>query len=389
MFGSGGAHQQTEKSSIMPTNTTAPRRPMNLTKRTMHTGMLSAVLLTSALALGCTSDTPLSPVTTMRSTVAWTSALPEQHVLSGTSNYDNGIHHVAFATQAGSSWDDIRITSGTAVIGESFDNDSWDPANFELSDPLIPGSASGGAYRSTGSARGLLRTVAQFRPTAETPLTVEATFRSRTDGEDLSSLAWRSSGLLSSAGAEPWSSVFLRIHNFNEGETMMFNAATATGERPLSQFGNDFYRQGAVRIVIQDNGTSVTATFTRIPEVVTPPVTPITTSGFRAPVSMTATNIATGGSSVPLKFQLKRGDEIISDLFEVASFAATSVTCEQSMEGNQEVLANDALPTGLRYDAESEQFILVWRTPRESGCYVARVTLVNGTSIEARFGLKR
>jgi hypothetical protein len=342
-------------------------------------------LLLPVFALAC-SETPVSPSTNgLASPTQSVSAAVTTVSLSGTSSYSSGFNHVVFATSGMATWDDIRITHGTTVITENFNSGAWNPSNFELANASNPGAVESGAYRSTGTidvdgsrnVRGGLRTVQQLVPSALIPLRIWATYNSGASPV-VSFFGWRNTGLPGGGFAsfnEPGNGILLRLHNFNNGQT---NLTQVTGAQVNANPGDAFYLSGPVRLSVVDNGTNVSVTIG--------PLLPLSSTGFRAPVSMTKINMAKGGSTVPLKFQVVRGDEPIADLSAVSSVAAQSVSCTASAAPAS---AMSTPATALRYDAEDEQFILNWRVPTTVGCYRTTITLSGGATFSARFEVRR
>src|SRR5690606_11211643 len=111
---------------------------------------------------------------------------------------------------------------------------SWNPSNFEIGSPT--GGVVNGAYRSTGGGddRGTLRTVADFVPTPQKPLYVSATLRF--SGTAIAFIGTRASGLKNpSSQNEPLNAFYLRLHNFNNGQTNL------TGTPLNLTPGNAFY----------------------------------------------------------------------------------------------------------------------------------------------------
>jgi hypothetical protein len=99
-------------------------------------------------------------------------------------------------------------------------------------------------------------------------------------------------------------------------------------------------------------------------------------SGFFNPVSMTAENIAKPGQAIPVKFSL-HGDQGL-DVVTSARFVT---------EGNATSLVGDVIETttagggGLSYDARSDQYTYVWKTPKTLSLKTGRfeLTLSDGT----------
>ena len=100
-------------------------------------------------------------------------------------------------------------------------------------------------------------------------------------------------------------------------------------------------------------------------------------------------NVAKGGSTVPLKFKVygTGGVEITSpDAIPNPGFMLSSIGCE-SGEPEEWVDAVTTGGTGLRYDAASGHFVQNWKTPKQAGCYLVRVT-GDGLLLTARFRLR-
>jgi hypothetical protein len=348
-----------------------------------------AIALTS-FAAACGSDTPVSPAPAniagpMRTLATLSDTLMVDGVPSETA-LASTLGHVGFSTQGTSSWDDIRITHGTSVIVERFENGEWNGDNFELAVATRPGEVVDGEYRSSGTLTstyaGALRTKQQFLPTMSTPLVIEATYRQRTNfGSIYNAIVWRGPGSLLPAAS--FSGIpFLIIPGFS-----LMGLGNMTEESLFRPITPEFLSTPTyVRIV--DNGVAVSVVLTQNS---TTPFTQrrVTSTGFRAPVSGSGVNVVKAGSAVPLKFQLTRDEEIVSDLSAVAGVSVAPTPCEVSPEDVQTVTASTTLPTGLRYDDVDQQFIYVWRTPREGGCHVATVTLADGDRFTARFNVRK
>lgn len=146
-----------------------------------------------------------------------------------------------------------KLLPNPTLITEDFSNLTWNSANFEIGSPT--GSASTGAYKSLSDAdRGTLRTVNNFVPTALNPLYVTAklTF----SGTTIAFIGTRSTGLkVSGSSNEPANSLYLRIHNFNNGQTDL----SSVGNQ--AQPGNAFYANPVI-IQMIDNGTNMAVTMT-------------------------------------------------------------------------------------------------------------------------------
>ena len=129
------------------------------------------------------------------------------------------------------------------------------------------------------------------------------------------------------------------------------------------------------------NTSTTSATYT---------VKPWTLNGFYQPVDMGGVwNTVKAGSTVPLKFEVFVGSTELTTTAAIgASFSAKQVSCTTSTEDAVEEIVTTG-GTSLRYDATAGQFIQNWQTPKKPGaCYVATVTLIDGTAISANFKLK-
>ena len=118
-----------------------------------------------------------------------------------------------------------------------------------------------------------------------------------------------------------------------------------------------------------------------------------TLKGFFAPVDMRSTsapglwNTVKGGSTVPLKFQIFAGSTELTDVADITSFTAASVSCATSDPTETAVEVTTTGGTVLRYTGG--QFIQNWQTPKAAGkCYVTTVTTADGSWLSAYFKLK-
>jgi hypothetical protein len=145
-------------------------------------------------------------------------------------------------------------------------------------------------------------------------------------------------------------------------------------------------------VVISPTGSSGLETPTPIQRyVVVVGDEPLEFIGFFSPVDMEAINVVKAGRTVPLKFQVKDGDEFVSDVEVVESITASKVACPGTSV-TFEPIADSATSTGkteLRYDFSAEQFVYNWQTPKNgSGCYDVTVMLSDGTEGVAQFQLR-
>ncbi|MBD3940558.1 PxKF domain-containing protein [Microbacterium sp. NEAU-LLC] len=120
-------------------------------------------------------------------------------------------------------------------------------------------------------------------------------------------------------------------------------------------------------------------------------VTSLTVRGFFAPVDMNGVvNVAKGGSTVPLKFEVFDGAVELTDPAVVTSFIQTPVSCEDwgaSTADPIEVTTTGG--TSLRYDAAAGRFVQNWKTPAgQVGCYLVTMTVWGGSTVTAVFRLK-
>lgn len=111
--------------------------------------------------------------------------------------------------------------------------------------------------------------------------------------------------------------------------------------------------------------------------------------GFYRPVDMGKLNTIKAGSTVPLKFNAFKGDEPLSSGIG-ATFSAKRVTCGGGvLEDAIEEFATTG-KTELRYDADGQQWIQNWATPKAGAgsCYVVTMQTADGSTISADFKLK-
>ncbi len=117
-----------------------------------------------------------------------------------------------------------------------------------------------------------------------------------------------------------------------------------------------------------------------------------TLKGFYAPVDMsTATttvyNTVKNGSTVPLKFEVFKGETELKDTAVVKPLSTAKVNCETgAQEATVETTTTGS--TSLRFDSTSDQFIYNWQTPKSLGCYSVTVTTQDGSALKAFFKLK-
>lgn len=125
------------------------------------------------------------------------------------------------------------------------------------------------------------------------------------------------------------------------------------------------------------NTASVSRTYT---------VRDMTHTGFYSPVDMgSVVNTVKGGSTVPLKFDVKVDGVEQTSTAVVTSFQAFKTTCGTLPGTADEIELVTSGSTSLRYDSTGGQFIQSWKTPTGSGCYKAIATLSDGDTITAYF----
>ena len=113
--------------------------------------------------------------------------------------------------------------------------------------------------------------------------------------------------------------------------------------------------------------------------------------GFLQPVNPSALNTVKGGSTVPLKFQVRTASGgYITSLSIISSFVLTQVQCGSLTIEIDEVDFTTTGGTTLRYDTGSNQYIQNWQTPKKPGnCYRVDVVFTGGLQrLSANFQLK-
>jgi len=117
-------------------------------------------------------------------------------------------------------------------------------------------------------------------------------------------------------------------------------------------------------------------------------VSPITRTGFYAPVSSVAgaVNTVKGGSTVPLKFNVYVNGVEKTDTTGL-TFGVWAVACSNSASEDPVDFTTTG-GTSLRYDTAAGSFVQNWKTPKAPGCYFVRMTTVDGLSIGALFKVK-
>jgi hypothetical protein len=113
--------------------------------------------------------------------------------------------------------------------------------------------------------------------------------------------------------------------------------------------------------------------------------------GLLQPVNPNALNTVKGGSTVPLKFQVRTASGgYITSLSIVSSFVLTKVECGSLSTEIDEVDFTTTGATTLRYDTASNQYHQNWQTPKKPGtCYRVDVVFTGGLQrLSATFQLK-
>ncbi|MEY3052907.1 MAG: protein alpha-antigen precursor, partial [Bacteroidota bacterium] len=183
---------------------------------------------------------------------------------------------------------DITVDNGAPlVLTENFDNGTWNAANFGVLTGT--GSAASGAYTSTGSTRGPLSSVSNsLLPTPAQPLVFAATLTFT--NYDIAFMGIRSDGLNDGAGGEPVNSIYLRIHNFNNGQVNLTDGITSASTN--ANLTEAFFAPWPVRVrvVITDDGSTVSATLTNLSTSVSHTLSLVTASSAGNRVVLSTTN---------------------------------------------------------------------------------------------------
>ncbi|MBT2538999.1 family 78 glycoside hydrolase catalytic domain [Arthrobacter sp. ISL-69] len=145
---------------------------------------------------------------------------------------------------------------------------------------------------------------------------------------------------------------------------------TAVGQHTLTATAAD--RSG--------NSTKESRTYT---------VLPWTLNGFLEPVDMNGVvNVAKGGSTVPMKFEVFAGTEEKITTDAVKAVKATKVSCvaDAPTDAVESVTTSAA---GLSYNTSEGVFQYNWKTPKSAGdCYRLSAQGADGSTLEALFKLK-
>lgn len=159
----------------------------------------------------------------------------------------------------------LSAAAHAEMITETFDGGSFDSANWVVNGTT--GSVAENGF-SGGGGRSVLASLDDWVGTVADPLTISAdlTFY----GNDIAFLVFRSNGQSMPAYYnEPSDSIYLRMHNFANGQTDLAYGGTADlasgtpQEVVQSQYGNSFYN-GTVRVQVVDDGEHIDVTLTNL-----------------------------------------------------------------------------------------------------------------------------
>jgi VCBS repeat-containing protein len=109
--------------------------------------------------------------------------------------------------------------------------------------------------------------------------------------------------------------------------------------------------------------------------------------GFFEPVEMGADvlNVVKGGSTVPLTFEVYRGETEVTDPAALSPFSLRPIACPGEEATAEEVTFTTTGPSQLRYT--DGRFQQNWKTPKAKGCYQVTVS-ADGESLSADFRLR-
>lgn len=113
--------------------------------------------------------------------------------------------------------------------------------------------------------------------------------------------------------------------------------------------------------------------------------------GFYKPVDMGSTvNTVKAGSTVPLKFNVFKGDARATDNIG-ATFSAKQTACGAAAASDAIEEFTTTGSTSLRYDSTGQQWIQNWATPKAGAglCYQVTMTTADGSAISANFKLTK
>jgi hypothetical protein len=116
-----------------------------------------------------------------------------------------------------------------------------------------------------------------------------------------------------------------------------------------------------------------------------------TLDGFYRPVDMGTGKLNTvkAGSTVPLKFNVFKGDERLTKDIG-AEFTVRKAVCDSDVTEDAIEEFDTTGKTQLRFDEDGQQWIQNWATPKagKGNCYAVTVTTADGSSLSAKFLLK-
>jgi hypothetical protein len=120
-----------------------------------------------------------------------------------------------------------------------------------------------------------------------------------------------------------------------------------------------------------------------------PPVAPYKFSGFLAPVKNPPT-VNTGKAGWPylIRWRLANANGApVGALSAVRSITYNSTPCNSGPSSTDPLEAAGFAGSGLFYEKWTNQYIYVWQTPRQPGCYALVLTLDSGQTFRADFRL--
>ncbi len=167
------------------------------------------------------------------------------------------------------------------------------------------------------------------------------------------------------------------------GSHTLTATATDNAGRTATASATDNAGQTATASATDNAGQTATASATYT-------VLAWTLGGTYQPVDMgRVLNIAKGGSTVPLKFEVFAGATELTTTSAIASFKTATVSCGTLGTETDEIESVSTGSTSLGYDATGGQFIQKWQTPKGAGvCYRATMTTLDGSSLVAFFKTK-
>jgi CSLREA domain-containing protein len=114
-----------------------------------------------------------------------------------------------------------------------------------------------------------------------------------------------------------------------------------------------------------------------------------TFTGFFAPVDMAALNGVKAGQAIPVKFSL--GGDFGLDIMAAGYPASTTIACDNSAPTGTIEETVSAGSSSLSYDADSDQYIYVWKTNKgwANSCRVLTIMLDDGSVHQASFKVNR